>query len=112
VSQPQPVGGGAFDVDISQAPRAIRQLEDARRELESIKNEAVSLGGITPPTRDQVSVDAALVLSMTATQGPGSFVEALNSGIEEISRLIQALRSSFDQYQRNDDDGASTANRT
>jgi hypothetical protein len=106
VTQPPPraVGGGAFDVDITQAPQAIRQLEQAREELESIKRDAVYLGQIRPPSNDQVSLDAARALGETATTGPGSFIASLTLGIEELTRMIDSLRSGFADYQRTDDD--------
>jgi hypothetical protein len=102
---PPQVGGGVFEVDIAQAPKAIRELEAARRELESIKRDAVYLGQISPPTRDQVSIDAAQALAMKATSGPHSFLEALTQGIAEIQRMVDALRASFEAYERSDQVG-------
>lgn len=107
MTQPQPVGGGSFDVDITRAPQAIRQLEEARDELESIKRDAVYLGQIRPPTNDRVSIDAAQALAEKATLGPGSFIGSLTQGIEEITRMIEALRSGFAAYQQSDDDARS-----
>jgi hypothetical protein len=104
VSQPQPVGGGSFAVDITRAPEAIRQLEQARDELEDIQRDAFALGQITPPTADQVSLDAAQVLAQKGVGGPGSLVDALNAGILEIQRTIDALRAGLDVYQRSDRD--------
>ena len=63
-------GGGSFVVDIAQAPKAIRELEDARRELESIKQDAQALGHVNPPARDQVSLDAAQVLGRIGSRWP------------------------------------------
>ena len=91
-------GGGSFAVDIAQAPKAIRELEQAREELQAIKRDATLLGQVNPPTRDQVSLDAAQLLGRSASGGPTSFAEALTAGIEEISRMIEALRSGFAAY--------------
>jgi hypothetical protein len=107
MTQPAPVGGGSFVVDITQAPQAIKQLEDALEELRSIRQEATLLGHLTPPTTDQVSLDAAHVLGLTAAGGPGSFLAALESGIAELERMIQALRVGFDAYQATDSSGRS-----
>ncbi|GAA4784119.1 hypothetical protein GCM10023200_17120 [Actinomycetospora chlora] len=109
MTQPPPraVGGGAFDVDITQAPQAIRQLEQALEELRSIRQDATLLGHITPPTTDQVSIDAARALGMTATGGPTSFLAALEAGIAELDRMIQALRAGLSAYQEGDEQGRS-----
>lgn len=103
MTQPEPVGGGSFDVDITRAPQAIRQLEQARDELESIKRDAVYLGQIEPPAHDRVSLDAAQVLGEKATLGPGSFIGSLTQGIEEITRMIDGLRSGLAAYEQSDD---------
>jgi hypothetical protein len=102
VSQPQPVGGGSFAVDITRAPEAIRQLEDALLELRSIRQEATQLGHITPPTADAVSVDAAQALSMKANGGPGSLLSALEAGISELERMIQSLGAGLAAYRGSD----------
>lgn len=107
MSQPGPASGGSFAVDIARAPEAIRELEEARRELESIRQDAQVLGHVNPPARDQVSLDAAQVLGQTAVGGPNALIPALNQGIQEISKMIDALRSGFDEYRRRDDDAAS-----
>ncbi|MDD7968567.1 PE domain-containing protein [Actinomycetospora lemnae] len=100
MTQPLPVGGGAFTVDITRAPEAIRELEQARGELESIKKAARLLAHIDPPANDQVSIDAARVLGLKASEGPGSLAVALEQGIDEISRLIEQLRVGFEMYQQ------------
>jgi hypothetical protein len=94
-----------FEVNIAEAPRAIRELERAREELEGIKRDTVHLGHIDPQARDDVSIDAARALMRTATDGPGSFLEALTQGIAEIQRMVDALRSSFEAYQLSDQSG-------
>ncbi|MEJ2888799.1 hypothetical protein [Actinomycetospora aeridis] len=104
MTQPVPVGGGRFEVDMSRAPEAIRELESARSELEAIRDEVAGLGRIVPPTRDQVTIDAAQVLSARAVGGPNSMIDAVASGIDEINRLIDALRAGFAEYERGDDD--------
>lgn len=106
MAQPVPVGGGSFEVDITRAPEAIRELEEARRELEKIKSDALMLAQVAPPTNDLVTRDAVAVLGRKATEGPGSLSEALDQGIDEISRLIEQLRIGFDAYQQADTDAA------
>lgn len=100
MTQPLPVGGGAFTVDITRAPEAIRELEQARNELESIRDEAQQLGQVDPPAMDQVSIDAATLLGRTASEGPGSLVVALSQGIDEISNMITQLTTAFDVYRQ------------
>ncbi|MEJ2862779.1 hypothetical protein [Actinomycetospora flava] len=104
MTQPVPVGGGYFEVDISRAPDAIRELEQALAELRDIKAEARSLAQATPPTSDLVTLDAVAVLGRKATDGPGSLMNALDEGIAEVSRLIEQLRFGFDAYSRSDAD--------
>lgn len=103
MSKPLPVGGGSFEVDISRAPEAIRELEEARRELRSIRDEVLSLADIPPPTADLVSQDAARLLGQKASGAPGSFMEALDAGIEEVTRMIEALRVGFAEYEAADE---------
>jgi hypothetical protein len=106
MTQPQPVGGGSFDVDITRAPQAIRQLEEARDELYAIRDEAQLLAQVNPPTRDQVSLDAAYVLARKGAGEPGSFQSALDEGIAEVTRLIDALHAGFAEYQASDESAA------
>jgi hypothetical protein len=104
--RPTEVGGGAFEVDLAQAPQAIRKLEQALDELQQIREDAQALGRVTPPTRDQVSVDAATSLGLVATGGPGSLVDALTLGMSELRSMINNLRGALEhQYPRTDDDG-------
>jgi hypothetical protein len=99
-------GGGSFAVDFARAPKAIRELEDALEELRRIRQDATLLAQVTPPTRDQVSLDAARALSLTAQGGPSSFTDALEGGIGELSRMIDALRSGFEHYRGSDAEAA------
>jgi len=99
MSQPS---GGSFDVDIAQAPKAIRELEQARDELKDIKRDAIALGQVNPPARDQVSLDAAQKLSEVGVGSAGSLMQALDGGIAEIERLVGALRTGFAAYERDD----------
>lgn len=106
VPAPAPVGGGAFDVDIARAPQAIRELQQARVELQRIRQDALSLAEVRPPAADQVSLDAAQKLSETANGGPQSFMAALEAGIEEITRMMEALRSGFAAYEAADENSS------
>ncbi|MDD7939279.1 PE domain-containing protein [Actinomycetospora lutea] len=103
MTQPVPVGGGSFDVDITRAPEAIRELQGALEELRSIRQEATQLGHVDPPTNDLVSRDAAHVLGLKATGGPGSLQHALEAGIAELERMILSLREGFAAYEEADD---------
>lgn len=102
MTQPVPVGGGSFEVDISRAPDAIRELEGALEELRSIRQDATQLGQVVPPTNDLVTRDAAHVLGLKATSGPGSLLQALEAGIAELERMILALRAGFAAYEEAD----------
>lgn len=102
--RPPEVGGGTFEVDLTQAPAAIRQLEEAVRELGDIRREAERLGRITPPTQDKVSRDAADYLQSTAVGGHGSFAQALDSGIYQINNMIAALQSALTRYGKTDEE--------
>jgi hypothetical protein len=99
-------GGGSFAVDIARATKAIRELEQARDELYAIRDEAQSLGQVNPPTRDQVSLDAAQLLGQAGVGGPTSFQAALDQGITELTKQIEALRAGFAAYQSNDEASA------
>ncbi|MDD7920041.1 hypothetical protein [Actinomycetospora callitridis] len=96
--RPPGVGGGDFAVDLADAPRAIRGLEEAARELFDIRREAERLGKVTPPSRDQVSLDAATLLGVSAVGGNGSFLQALDQGIQQVNDLIAGLRSAMAGY--------------
>ncbi|GAA4933286.1 PE family protein [Actinomycetospora succinea] len=100
--RPPEVGGGTFTVDLAQAPQAIRELEDAARELSEIRREAERLGKIDPPAADLVSRDAANVLGAAAAGGSGSFVAALDSGILQIQNMITALQTAMTDYSGTD----------
>jgi hypothetical protein len=78
-------------------------LEAARNELYAIRDEAQSLAQISPPSRDQVSLDAARLLGERGAGGPTSFQAAIDSGIVEITKMIDALRSGFAAYRATDE---------
>ena len=99
---PAPAAGGAFSVDLERAPEVLRDLQDARQELEDIKAEARFLGKVDPTSNDQVSRDAATVLGAVAVGGPGSLIEALDAGVSQLDALIGAIRSELDAYQANE----------
>ena len=99
---PAPAGGGAFSVDLDRAPAVLRDLENARQELEDLKVEARFLGKIDPPTNDDVSRDAATVLGAVAVGGPGSLLEALDAGVTRLDALIGAIRSELNAYRGTD----------
>ncbi len=107
-----PVGGGMFEVNIAEAPRAIRELETALEELKDIRRRAVSLGQVNPSATDEVSVDAAAALGKAAVGGPESFTQALDQGITELDRVVRARMSGFDAYRQNGEDGAQALGRS
>ncbi|WP_433784357.1 PE domain-containing protein [Actinomycetospora sp. CA-101289] len=96
------IGGGMFEVNIAEAPQAIKELEQARSELESVKAEAVRLGQVNPPAADNVSLEAAEILGQAAVEGPRSFLQALTEGVAEIDRLVASLRAGFELYRESD----------
>ncbi len=99
---PAPAAAGAFSVDLARAPQVLRDLQDARQELEDLKVEARFLGKVDPSSNDQVSLDAAAVLGAVAVGGPGSLLEALDAGVTRLDGLIGAIRSELDAYQQTD----------
>lgn len=109
--RPPEVGGGMFTVNLDQAPQAIRELEEALHELQAIREDAQALGRISPPTRDQVSADAAQVLGLAATGGPGSMVEALTLGMQHVQNMITNLKVALEQrYPQSDEDARAAYN--
>lgn len=96
---PAPAAGGAFSVDLDRAPQVLRDLQNARNELEDLKSEARFLGKVDPSSNDDVSRDAATVLGAVAVGGPGSLIEALDAGVNRLDALIRAIRSEFEAYQ-------------
>jgi hypothetical protein len=95
-----------FEVDIAEAPRAIRELELAAEELRAIQRDAMSLAHVNPPALDEVSQDAAAELGRRANGGPQSLNEALTQGIAELERMMGALRSGFAAYRSGDEEGS------
>jgi hypothetical protein len=95
-------GGGSFTVDITRAPQAIRELEQALEDLRSIRLDAMQLAQVNPPAADQVSADAARTLGLKANGEPGSFLPALEAGIAEVERMIESLNAGFDAYEEGD----------
>ncbi len=80
---PAPAAGGAFSIDLDRAPEVLRDLQDARDELEDFAVRP-RLGKVDPGSRDQVSLDAAQALEAVATGGHGSLVEAVNAGLHQL----------------------------
>lgn len=105
--RPPEIGGGSFTVNLERAPEAIRELEAARDELNSIRRDALDLGRVTPPTNDLVTRDAATLLGVTATGGSGSFVSALDAGIAQIEAMISNVREAMSAYRSADDQASS-----
>lgn len=99
---PAPAGGGAFSVDLERAPEVLRDLQNARNELEDLKIEARSLGKVDPSSHDQVSLDAATALGAVAVGGPGSLFEALDAGMKRLDELIDAIKAELDAYRASD----------
>jgi hypothetical protein len=100
---PAPKGGGSFSVDVDRAPAVLRDLENARRELADLKQDALRLGRVDPSSGDEVSKDAAAVLGAVAVGGPGSLLEALDAGTQQLDELINAIRGELDAYRRSDE---------
>lgn len=102
-SMPIPDVGTSFTVDLAAAPQVLRDLEDARRQLEDLKVEARYLGKVDPGTNDTVSQDAAAVFGLIAVGGPGSLLAALEGGVARLDALIQAVRAELSAYQQVED---------
>ena len=100
--RPPGVGGGDFAVDLANAPKAIRELEEAARELFDIRRDAEALARVTPPSRDQVSLDAAAMLGISAVGGNGSLLQALDQGIQQINDMIAGLQDAVARYRTTD----------
>lgn len=105
--RPPEIGGGTFTVNLERAPEAIRELEAARDELNSIRRDALDLGRVTPPTTDLVTRDAATYIGMAATGGPGSLVNALDDGIAQVEAMISNVREAMQAYQGADEQASS-----
>ena len=76
-------GGGSFAVDIAQAPKAIRELEEAREELQAIKRDATLPGAgqsRRPATRSASTPHELWDRSASEARRPSC--EALTTGID------------------------------
>jgi hypothetical protein len=100
---PAPPAGGAFSVDVERAPAVLRDLQDARRELALVKQDALRLGRVDPSSRDDVSRDAAIALGAVAVGGPGSLIEALDAGLRRLDELIDAIQAELSAYRGSDE---------
>ena len=103
---PPAVGGGSFSVDMERAPEAIRGLEEALALLKKVRQNAVALGTVVPPGKDQVSSDAAKLLGAAAVGGQGSLVVALDAGASRLQALIDGLRDDLQAYDRTESSAA------
>jgi hypothetical protein len=99
---PAPAAAGAFSIDLERAPEVLRDLQDARNELQDLRRDASRLGKVDPGSRDQVSLDAAQALEAVATGGRGSLVEAINAGLHQLDGLIAAIEAELAAYRRTD----------
>lgn len=101
-----PQTSAGFRVEPGAAAQAITELEDAMRELTAIKRTAMSLGKVTAPSRDPVSIEAAEVLGRSAVGEKGSLVQALDEGIVRMQAIVDDLRASLAAYREGDDRAA------
>lgn len=108
MSSSAPSPGGSFRLDLDHAPEAIKELEAAREELVSIKEQALALGKVDPGSADSVSIDAAAMLSAVAVSGPTSLTAALDAGIHQIDELIISMSADLRDYQQNEAGSAAT----
>lgn len=92
---------GGFRVDTDGMSGAITELEDALAELRRIRDDVRLLQDVRPPSKDQVSADAAHVLGMKANGG-GSMAAALEAGIAQVTETIDALRTATGGYESAD----------
>jgi hypothetical protein len=88
----------SFSVDLAAAPQVLRELREAREQLQELRHEAMFLGKIDPGTGDQVSRDAAIVFGAIAVGGPGSLVHALDGGVHRLDALIAAAEEELVHY--------------
>lgn len=103
---PAPVGGGAFSVDLDRAPEVLADLHAAVTQLRDLRRDALQLGKIDPGSHDPVSADAAQIIGAVAVGGPGSFVDAVTAGVDQLEALIAAMQAELRDYHASD--GATT----
>lgn len=99
---PAPAAGGAFSVDLDRAPQVLRDLQNARNELQDLRRDAMRLGKVDPGSDDEVSLDAARMLETVATGGHGSLVEAVTAGLRQLDGLIGAIEGELAAYREAD----------
>lgn len=97
-SMPIPDVGTSFTVDLAAAPQVLRDLRQARDELQELRHDAMFLGKIDPGTQDEVSRDAAAVFGAVAVGGPGSLLDALTGGVQRLDALIAAVEADLAEY--------------
>lgn len=96
--------GGAFTVDLERAPQTLRDLTAARDELADLVLDAERLGKVDPGSADEVSRDAALLLSAVADGGQGSLLLALRAGVDRLNSLINSITAEITAYRSADAD--------
>ncbi|WP_018332843.1 hypothetical protein [Actinomycetospora chiangmaiensis] len=94
--------GNSFSVDLATAPQVLRELRQARDQLQELRHDALFLGKIDPETHDEVSRDAAVVFGAIAVGGQGSLLDALDGGVQRLDGLIAAVESELALYRSAD----------
>lgn len=102
---------GGFHVDRAAAPQAVEELRQAAAELRAIQKEAERLGNVVPPSADEVSHDAAVMLGGAAAGRPGSFSEALKAGIQQLDEHIRNMEAALADYGSSDETAAADFSR-
>jgi hypothetical protein len=99
--------GGSFTVDLERAPQTLRDLTAARDDLLELLADADRLGKVDPGSADDVSRDAATLLSAVAVGGDGSLLLALRAGIDRLNALINGISSELSNYRETEADNSS-----
>lgn len=91
-------GGGAYTIDVENAPQAIANLRAAADLLEfDLRRQAEELGDIQPPGKDEVS-EVATNVFRDAAIGPAGVRNALLSTAAEYRRQADKLQADLASY--------------
>ncbi|WP_143173930.1 hypothetical protein [Streptoalloteichus hindustanus] len=89
-------GGGHFRIDLARAPQVVKDLEEARNQLQVLRGKINNLAYAGDPGKDEVSVNAKNQLRRLATDSAqGSLATATAAYLKAIDDAVNAMNETI-----------------